>query len=97
MLISRAPSQTTVSPQSPSFFIRLSCELRTQIYQHLYTFSVLKVATDTPSLPLTCKQIYAECTDLIHASIAFYVEDYETLLRWLKQLSPHGADLIAEI
>lgn len=84
------------SPSTPSF-LRLSPELRNQIYQHLYTSSVFKIASDTPGLPLTCKQIYAECTDLLYASTAFYVEDWETLLRWLKQLPPSRRSLITEI
>ena len=58
---------------------------------------VIKVGTDNPGLPLTGKQIYTECTDLIYTSTAFYVEDWETLLRWLKHLSPHRRNLIMEI
>ena len=97
MLISPALSYNAVSPPLPSLFLSLSPELRNQVYQHVYTSSVIKVATDTPGLPLTCKQIYAECTDLIYASAAFYVEDWDTLLRWLKNLPPRRRHLIAEI
>jgi len=96
---SASPPDTTLElpSTSTSLFLRLSPELRNQIYQHVYTSSVIKIATDTPGLPLTCKQIYAECTDLIYASAAFYVEDWRTLLRWLKNLTPHRRNLIAEI
>jgi hypothetical protein len=90
-------SSNTRPPPSPSLFFRLSPELRNQIYQHIYTSSVIKIATDTPGLPLTCKQIYAECTDLLYASTAFYVEDWDTLLRWLKNLPPRRRNLIMEI
>jgi hypothetical protein len=96
-LISPSPSNTTPEPPSTSLFLRLSPELRNQIYQHVYASSVIKVSTDTPGLPLSCKQIHAECTDLIYASAAFYVEDWETLLRWLKHLPPRRRNLITEI
>ena len=92
-----ASSHTTLSPPSPSLFFRLSPELRNQIYQHVHASSVIKIATDIPGLPLTCKQIYAECTDLIYASTAFYIEDWDTLLRWLKRLPPLRRNLITEI
>lgn len=94
-LVSSSPN--TLPPPSPSLFLRLFPELRNQIYLHIYTSSVIKIATDTPGLSLTCKQIYAECTDLLYASTAFYVEDWETLLRWRKQLSPGRRSLITEI
>jgi len=83
-------SPTTLPPPPPSssLFLCLSPEFRNQIYQHLYTSTVLKIPTDTPGLPLTCKQLYAESTDLLYASTAFYVEDWDTLLRWLKHLPP---------
>lgn len=58
------PEPPDLPSPSPSLFLRLSPELRNQIYQYLYTSSVIKVGTDTPGLPLTCKQIYAESTDL---------------------------------
>lgn len=90
-------SPTTVPRPPTSLFLRLSPELRNQIYQNLYTSSVIKVSTDTPGFPLTCKQIYTESTDLLYASTAFFVEDWETLLRWLKQLPPHRRNLIKEI
>jgi hypothetical protein len=92
-----SPSPTTLSPQSPALFLRFSPELRNQIYQHLSTSSVVRTATDTPGLLLTCKQIYTECTDLLYASTAFYVEDWDTLLRWLKQLPPGRKNLVADI
>lgn len=95
--VSRSISHNTVELPSPSLFLRLSPELRNQIYQHVYTSSVIKVATDNPGLPLACKQIYAECTDLIYASTAFYVKDWDSLLRWLKRLPPRRRNLISEI
>ncbi|GAB7332356.1 hypothetical protein MBLNU13_g04178t1 [Cladosporium sp. NU13] len=96
-LISPAPSHNIPSPSSPSLSLHLSPELRNQIYQHVYSSSIIKVATDTPGPILTCKQVYAECTDLIYASTAFYVENWDTLLRWLKHLPERKRNLIAEI
>lgn len=95
--VSRSSSHNTIELPSPSLFPRLSPELRNQVYQHVYTSSVIKIATDNPGLPLSCKQIDAECTDLIYASTAFYVEDWATLLRWLKRLPPGRRNLISEI
>ena len=41
-LISPSPSNTTPEPPSTSLLLRLSPELRNQIYQHVYTSSVIK-------------------------------------------------------
>lgn len=96
-LASPPPSPTTLSPPPPSLFLRLSPELRNQIYHHIYTSSVLKLSTDNPGLPLACKQIYHETIDLLYASTAFYIEDWSTLLRWLKNIPPLRRCLITEI
>ena len=93
----QSPSHTTPSPPSKPLFLRLSPKIRNRICRYVYTSSVVKVSTDTPGLPLPCKQIYAECTELIYASPALYVEGWDTLLRWLKRLPPHRRNLIEEI
>lgn len=80
-----------------SLFLRLSPELRNQIYHHIFACTVIKVALDIPGLPLTCKQIYTECIELIYASTAFYVQDWQTLIRWLKQLPQRRRNLITEL
>jgi hypothetical protein len=85
------------SPTSSSSFLRLSPELRNAIYHHLYTSSTIHLGNETPGLLLTCKQIYNECIELFYVATAFYVEEWETLTRWLKHLPQQRRRLITEI
>jgi hypothetical protein len=84
-------------PISTSSFLRLSPELRNQIYHDIYTSSTIHLGNETPGLLLTCKQIYNECIELFYVVTAFLVEDWEALTRWLKKLPQQRRRLITEI
>lgn len=90
-------SSALTSQSTPSSFLRLSPELRNQIYQHIYASSTVHVGVDTPGLLLTNRQSYSESIDLFYSVTAFYVEDWDALLKWLKHLPPARRKLIVEI
>jgi hypothetical protein len=94
---SPATAIPTLHPPPSSSFLRLSPELRNQIYHHIYTSSTTHLGHETPGLLLTSKQIYNECIELFYAVTAFYVEDWELLIQWLKHLPYQRRSLITEI
>jgi hypothetical protein len=91
-----ASSHNTPKPQI-SCFLRLSPELRNQIYQLVCDSAVLHIGAETPGLSLTCEQFYGESIELFYASTAFYVESWDILLQWLQQLLERRRLMIAEI
>jgi hypothetical protein len=92
-----SPQLPTPLPIPSSSLLRLSPELRNDIYHYIYTSSTFHLGNETPGLLLTCKQIYNECIELFYVATAFYVEDWKLLIRWLKALPPLRRSLISKI
>jgi hypothetical protein len=92
-----SPQLPTPLPIPSSSLLRLSPELRNDIYHYIYTSSTFHLGNETPGLLLTCKQIYNECIELFYVATAFYVEDWKLLIRWLKALPPLQRSLISGI